>query len=402
MVPARPAAATSGPAVLGLVADDLTGAGDAAVGFAEAGWTALLSVRPSRLSSTARPGPTVLAVTTGSRALPDDEAAARTAQAVAAVVAAGAERLYLKIDSTVRGSVAGQVDGALAAWSVVHPDARAVICPAFPAHLRTVVDGQALVAGVPLGASAAAHDPVTPRTSGDLAQVFPGTFRRPAADPVDVSGPPGSRLLVDAHGDPDLDQLARGLDAAGPAVVMVGSGGLAAALGRRWAQPDPLAVTASVDGRVLVAVSSLHPATTAQLQQLRTGPSASVVEVLTTGAETTSPAAAAAELARRVRAALAGGRYDALVAVGGDGAAAILAELAADGIEIVGAVVPGCPTGYVSGGYADGLRLVTRSGGFGSAAALDQIIRRLRTTRAGLPTDHHLQAGPRPSPKEAP
>lgn len=395
------------PAVLGLVADDLTGAGDAAVGFAEAGWRSVLALRPSHLSSSARPGPTVLAVSTGSRAAPDDEAADRTALAVDAVVAAGAERLYLKVDSTVRGSVAGQVDGALRAWATVHPDARAVICPAFPAHLRTVVDGQVLVAGGPLAASAAARDPVTPRTSGDLTEVFPGAVRQAGSDLSAVSGPPGSRLLVDAHGDPDLDRLARGLDAAGPSLVVVGSGGLAAALGRRWSQPVLRADAPSVQGRVLVAVSSRHPAAAAQLEQLRTGPSAQPgldragVEVLTTAAETTSPAAAAAELAVRVRAALADGRHEALVVVGGDGAAAILAELAADGVEIIGAVVPGCPTGFVAGGPADGLRLVTRSGGFGSAGGLDQIIRRLRTSRADPRTDHP-HARPRPPRKEAP
>ena len=400
--------------MLGLVADDLTGAGDAAVGFAEAGWTALLALRAPHLSPAATPRPTVLAVSTGSRALPDGEAADRTAHAVEAVVAAGAERLYLKIDSTVRGSVAGQLDGALRAWSTVHPDARAVICPAFPAHLRTVVEGHVLVAGGPLTASAAATDPVTPRTTGDLTAVFPGASRHPGAVSsglIDVSGPPGSRMIVDAHGDPDLDQLARALDAAGPSVVVVGSGGLAAALGRRWAQPAPRAEARGIHGRVLVAVSSLHPATAAQLQQLRTGPSAppglgrAGVDVLTTRADTTSPAAAAAELAVHVRTALADARYEALVVVGGDGAAAILAELAADGVDIDGAVVAGCPTGFIAGGSAGGLRLVTKSGGFGSAAALDQIVGRLRTTppdpRAHLRTNHP-HAGPRHPPKEAP
>ena len=38
--------ATGAPRVLGLVADDLTGAGDAAAGLAEAGWRALLALRP--------------------------------------------------------------------------------------------------------------------------------------------------------------------------------------------------------------------------------------------------------------------------------------------------------------------------------------------------------------------
>ncbi|MGI3784956.1 MAG: four-carbon acid sugar kinase family protein [Janthinobacterium lividum] len=379
------------PAVLGLVADDLTGAGDAAVGFAEVGWTAVLALRPSRLSRPGTQVPTVVAVSTGCRAAPDDEAAERTAHAVEAVLAAGAERLYLKIDSTVRGSVAGQVDGALSAWSHVHPDALAVICPAFPGQLRTVVDGQVLVAGASLAASAAAHDPVTPRTSGDLTQVFPGAVRRAGAE---LSGPPGSRLVVDARGDPDLDQLAVRLDRAGPALVVVGSGGLAAALGRVWPHPHPLPPPRSsrssrspwnVHGRVLVAVSSLHPVSAAQLVRLHGGQHATDVDVLTTATELSSPAAAAAALALRVGSALADGRYQALVLVGGDGAAAILEGLAADGVEIDGAVVPGCPTGLVSGGRADGLRVVTKSGGFGGPAAVEQIVRTLRPTQEETP-----------------
>ena len=52
--------------MLGLVADDLTGAGDAAVGFAGAGWRAVLSLRPGAWRPDAVAArPTVLAVSTG-------------------------------------------------------------------------------------------------------------------------------------------------------------------------------------------------------------------------------------------------------------------------------------------------------------------------------------------------
>ena len=105
------------PTVLGLVADDLTGAGDSAAGFAEQGWRVVLSLRPGRRMLPPDDRPTVLAMSTGTRAAPDDEAAVRTARAVEDVLAGGAERLYLKIDSTVRGSVTGQIDGALTGWA---------------------------------------------------------------------------------------------------------------------------------------------------------------------------------------------------------------------------------------------------------------------------------------------
>ena len=155
---------------MGLVADDLTGAGDAAVGFAEQGWRVelLLDTEHTRQPHHGYPEsrPIVLAVTTGSRALPDDRAAEVTDQAVTGLLAAGAERLYLKIDSTVRGSVAGQIRGALTAWRRRYPAAGAIICPAFPAQNRTVHDGTVLVGGVPVTQTSAANDPVTPPADG--------------------------------------------------------------------------------------------------------------------------------------------------------------------------------------------------------------------------------------------
>jgi uncharacterized protein YgbK (DUF1537 family) len=384
--------------VLGLVADDLTGAGDAAMGFAGAGWRAVLCLDPERPSPGSGAGPSVLAVSTGSRAATDDEAARRTARAVEALVALGADRLYLKVDSTVRGSVAGQLDGALAAWAAVHPGARAVVCPAFPEQGRTVVDGQVLVDGAPLAGSATVRDPVTPRTDGDLGRVLPGSVSRDAGP---VAAAPGSRLVVDARDDDDLARLAGLLDAAGPEVVVVGSGGLAAALGRRWAEPVEPFASPGVRGRVLVAVSSLHPATAAQLVRLGDGSSTADVDVLTTTSVTTTPDDAVADLAARVGAALDGHPYAAVVVVGGDGAAAVLAGLGADHVQIDHALVPGCATGIVAGGRADGLRVVTKSGGFGGPATLDEIVRRLRADGAG-PGAEHPGAGPFPSPEDTP
>ena len=122
------------PRLVGLVADDLTGATDSAVQFAEAGWAAHLLRGPDAelADGPGHPGPTLLAVVTGVRAAADDVAADRTAAAVHELAARGCERLYVKIDSTMRGSVAGQLRGALAGWADTRAGAVAVLCPAFP------------------------------------------------------------------------------------------------------------------------------------------------------------------------------------------------------------------------------------------------------------------------------
>ena len=167
------------PRLVGLVADDLTGATDSAVQFAEAGWAAHLlrgpgSTPSDRRSRARRRRAALLAVVTGVRAATDDVAADRTAAAVRELVARGCERLYVKIDSTMRGSVAGQLRGALAAWADTHPGAAAVLCPAFPDQARTVVGGEVLVGGVPLARTAAAVDAVTPVVDSRLDRLVPG------------------------------------------------------------------------------------------------------------------------------------------------------------------------------------------------------------------------------------
>jgi uncharacterized protein YgbK (DUF1537 family) len=130
---------------------------------------------------------------------------------------------------------------------------------------------------------------------------------------------------------------------------------------------------------VLVAVSSLHPVTRQQLEQLREKPSDQVKIMTATQAINVSAAEAAAELADRVAAELRAGYYLAAVLVGGDGAAAILRRLAADRLVVDSMISTGCANGTVVGGPADGLRLITKSGGFGQPDTLTRIVDRLRS-----------------------
>lgn len=90
----------------------------------------------------------MLALTTESRALPDTNAAQQTFTAANELITVGAERLYIKIDSTLRGSVAAQVEGAIRAWSTAHDNAVAVVCPAFPDLVAPSSDVVVLVNGV--------------------------------------------------------------------------------------------------------------------------------------------------------------------------------------------------------------------------------------------------------------
>jgi uncharacterized protein YgbK (DUF1537 family) len=370
---------------VGLVADDLTGATDSAVQFAEAGWTASVErVLLRQQDELSGDRPAVIAVATGVRAAAAAHAADRTASAVRRLSARGVDRLFIKIDSTIRGSVAGQVRGALSAWT---PGGRptAVICPAFPELGRTVVGGAVLVDGIPVSDTAAADDPVTPVAESRLDVLLPGAV---LANPIDLLTGSAARsddlLVFDAATVDDLARIAEVLDRLGRPAVAVGSAGLAKAVAARWggSHPAPRPAPAS---RLLVTVSSLHPAALLQLARLRDYLSRCEdhdVQILT-GPPERSDAAHATDIATQLAADVAGqlqkSAYDGLVLVGGDGAAAVLDQLQVESVRIYSAVVPGAPDGRVVGGTADGLRLITKSGGFGGPDTLITIVQRLRS-----------------------
>ncbi|HEV6954587.1 MAG TPA: four-carbon acid sugar kinase family protein [Promicromonospora sp.] len=393
-----------------VVADDLTGAGDCVVQFARAGWPGHL-VLGTDLPGTDLPGTdgAALAVVTDARPLADDAAARATAGAVGALVDAGATRLYVKIDSTMRGSVPGQVAGALSAWRGRHAGAFAVVCPSYPALGRTVHDGVLLVDGTPVADSPAGRDPVTPVRRSDLTALLPGSARvgtagcdaTTLAARLAAAGREHGTLVVDAADDAALDLLAAAVALLGPSAVPVGSAGLAAALGARWDAPAAQAVPpAGPVDRVLVVLSSLHEVSLRQAEELvaaepgtrvvEAGPGSGAVEPAPTvlvrtpapadGAPGRDGAArAAGGLADAVAAAVAADRPDALVLVGGDGARAVLARLGARSVHVTGSVAEGVPVGRLVGGPADGTVVVTKAGGFGTPRTVVDVLTNLRS-----------------------
>ncbi len=380
------------PRLVGLVADDLTGAADAAAQFAAVGWSAHVLCSPAARPEVVDEGPSLLAVVTGARAARDEKAAADTAARVRGLVTQGCDRLFVKIDSTMRGSVAGQLRGALDAWAASCPGAVVVLCPAFPVEGRSVVGGAVLVDGIPVDRSPAAVDPVTPVTESRLDRLVPGATAGvlpdlASAPSVNGVGSQSPRVLfVDASTDADLDAAAADVDRLGSQGVAAGSAGLAAALARRWSARRAAATAPMPSStRILIGVTSLHPLAREVVERLRTAAAArgtgprTVVDVIGTGALRADAAAAAASFGENVAERLAGGSYDTVVLVGGDGAAAALQQVRADAIRLHGTLAPGVPVGTILGGAAHGMRVVTRSGGFGRSDSLVEIVTRLQS-----------------------
>lgn len=355
--------------MLGLIADDLTGAGDASVQFAKLGWSTVVSwdLAPELIRGSA---PDVFAITTDSRALTNEAAEKLTADALTALMNAGIDRVFLKIDSTMRGSVPGQVAGALAAWRARYPDARAIVCPAYPQMGRTVESNRLLVHGEPVERTAFGRDPVTPVKTSDMVTLLPASQHVTTAD---------------AASDADLMALAASISAAGPSVIPVGSGGLAAALAATWSKgPSTEVMLRMTDiipkgrkkSRILLQISSLNPVSRAQVARLK-GAFPDVV-VLLAPAERRDSAAAAETLAREFAEQVEREEWDILGLIGGDGARETLKQLGATGIRIVDSLLEGIPLGLVVGGKADGTPVFTKAGGFGDEDALVRIVERMK------------------------
>jgi uncharacterized protein YgbK (DUF1537 family) len=365
--------------VLGVIADDLTGAGDASVQFAKRGWRTFLALevrlKPDT-TDTATQSPvvsgfsrTVTAVTTDCRALSNEAAEKITADALTSLMNAGIDRVFLKIDSTMRGSVQGQIAGALAAWRTRYPDARAIVCPAYPRMGRTVESNRLLVHGEAVEHTVIGRDPVTPVTTSDMSALLPGS---------------AEIRVVDAATDADLTTIAESISAGGASIIAVGSGGLAEALSRTWSeslpgmqpQPDRGVITKQKNARILLQVSSMNPVSLAQVAWLKAVfPD---VVVLSSPAQRGDSAAVAQNLAHEFAEQVEREQWDILGLIGGDGARETLKQLGASGIRIVDSLLEGIPLGLVVGGKADGTPVFTKAGGFGEEDALVRLVERMK------------------------
>jgi uncharacterized protein YgbK (DUF1537 family) len=411
---------SGGPVRVAILADDLTGAGDTAVQFAEAGW-------PAFLQRTARPPemPEVAAVARAlnTRALPAADAARRTAAAVEDQLGAGVTRLYVKIDSTMRGSVAAQLEGALRAWRARHPGAFVVLCPAYPAMGRTIAGGRLLVNGQPLERSPAGSDPVTPVRTSVMTELVPGASVVPARAPGElrVAAAEAARrsalVVVEAQTPEHVRALAEVVAGFGSTALPAGSAGLALPLASAWhprpgdARPAALPV---VRDRILVALSSANEVSRRQVRACQDAlgprmrvatlgledvadderaarwaagfavdPAAEVValgapaERLTGPGQVEAGARVARGLAAAVHRLVERGRIGALVLLGGDGAEATLDRLGVDALRVLRRVVEGVPVSETIGARA-GLVVVTKAGGFGTDGTLLAVVERLR------------------------
>ncbi|MGY0056563.1 four-carbon acid sugar kinase family protein [Streptomyces sp. LZ34] len=411
------------------VADDLSGAAETAAGL-ESRTTRSRVVLVRDAAAPRHPGEaTVLDL--DSRHLPAVEAA-EAVRAALALPPPGDTLVLKKIDSLLRGNIAAEV-AALAAGG-----AGVVVAPALPAAGRAVRAGVVHLGATPLHHSDAWRaEPVPPPRSvpGALGPartaLVPLTAvrasRRTLLAALRAALAEGRVAVCDAETDADLDAVVEAALADGPGTRLVGSGGLAAALGRHLAGGEPpraetaanTAETAETGAEtaapsqatagaagprpLLVVVGTAEPSAAEQIRRLAAD-GATVLrlplealcaddsaapmalppfhDAVTVFTPAPGPAPAALSprrlvrgLARAVAAAVA--RHDGavdLVLTGGETARRVLDALGVTELHPVGQVHHGA----VHLRTPDGRSVVTRPGSFGDADSLRQIVHALR------------------------
>ena len=349
-----------------VVADDLTGACDAAVPFALTGRRVRVS-----LDSDAEPSPAdVLAISTESRDAGAEVFSWALAELLRRLPKLGPRILFKKIDSTLRGNVGPEVAAALTAFGC---DV-ALVTPAFPAMGRTVEGGHLRISGdahfVPVEVAACFRN----LGAGAHCHAQPGAIAQAVAA--------GARfVLLDATKDADLDAVVSEGLALRQRVLWAGSAGLAAALARATGAKSPAAAVPTGSAAIF-CLGSGHPTTLEQLDRLIHHRHAALFSC-----DVATPTAIVAALERsqpvvlRIRLGEAGERLrellgsaaGPLVLSGGTTAALVLRALDIHAIELRLEIAPGIPCGLARGGPFHGAPVVTKSGGFGGPDALMKI-----------------------------
>lgn len=394
--------------ILGLVADDFTGATDVASMLVRAGMRTVQVIGVPE--GAAPPEADAVVVALKSRTTPAAQAVADSLAALRWLQQAGARQFYFKVCSTFDSTPAGNIGPvAEALMDALHADF-AIACPAFPENGRTVFRGHLFVGDQLLSDSGMRHHPLTPMTDANLVRVLQSQARAGVGlvrhDTVALGAEAvrtrfealrgeGVRLAIaDAIADADLRVLAEAC--AGLPLIVAGSGvalGLPAVYAAcGWLRPSEHAASLpSVGGQAAVVSGSCSIATFAQVQHwLAAGRPAFRVDAAAL-AQGAPVAAQALEFAAPRLA------HEAVLVHASASPDEVKAVQASVGADRAGALVEQCLAQVAAALVEDGVRRLVVAGGETSGAVVQALgVRTLRIGATIAPGVPWTQAEGRP------
>mgnify|MGYP000952425511 FL=1 len=408
-----------------IVADDLTGANASGVLLKKIG----LSVSSLfRLTGATEHKADVLAYSTASRGLSSEEAFRRVREAFLQLKSGG-EFFNKRIDSTLRGNIGAEIDGAL---SALGGDFTAIVVPAYPDSGRIVANRTMLVNGMLLTESDAGRDPKMPVASDDVVDLVAQQTRHEVryfslkdlaqdigslAAAVSEAAKAARVLVFDAVRNEDVQKIAKAVLQSGCRVLTVDPGPLTMQF------VYEMQVKEKREQKVLLVIGSVTATTKRQIANLlkkrrvffvdmrvkeffekerREAEIRRVVNKICDAVDaedvlllTTTPLSDEGHLDLKATAKALGvtpedvsrilsdtlaqaageileksGKLEGVYCSGGDITIALLEKLDADGIEVRDEVLPLAVYGRILGGRLPKLRIVTKGGMIGGDDAI--------------------------------
>ena len=199
--------------LIGIIADDLTGANDTALQMQQKGAATKILLEELEPVEEARESTQAWAISSESRNLSPEEAYNRVKSVTNFLKENfNFEYYYKKIDSTLRGHIAIET---LTVLKELEYDA-AVVIPAFPAEGRITVGGYHLLKGLPISMSDMAMDPVCPILESHIPTMFK---EQVGAEHEDIIGVIELKTVMNGAG-PILKKLNELIDAGKKLIVV--------------------------------------------------------------------------------------------------------------------------------------------------------------------------------------
>lgn len=408
---------------LGVIADDFTGANDTGVQFKKRGLDTIVLTDTDSLKDLL-PQSGIVVIDTESRHDPPQIAYDKARDAARTFRTAGIKLIYKKIDSTLRGNIGFELDGIMDELELD----LLILAPAFPKAGRVTRDGYLLIDRMPIEKTEFAKDPSDLIEEGHIPTAIQRQSQR-SVGLIELSEVRrGVKLLkqrilkqreygkqlvvIDAVTQNDLRVIAEASVACD--ILACGSAGLAEELSA--------AKNHSRKSTVIVLSGSVSQVSSGQITRAReilgafvTAPNMFAVlkggiakedelkrlvkntvrsikggkDIIIRSAKSKRNALKVQEFGKRLgmsnletnRTSLSflgellnkvveNQEFAGLVLIGGDTAINAIKRMEAVGTKIIEEIMPGISASEVIGGKYDGLRIVTKAGGFGSEDAL--------------------------------
>lgn len=406
-------------AILGVIADDFTGATDIAGMLVKGGMRTIQTIGvPAKGTIPDDVDAVVVALKT--RSIPAADAVAQSLDALKALQAAGCVRFFFKYCSTFDSTDAGNIGPVGDALLDALKARQAIYCPAFPVNGRTIFFGHLFVGDVLLSDSHMKHHPLTPMTDASLVRVLArqtphkvglvalkqvqsgSAVLREALDKLAAAGV--RHVVVDAVADTDLGIIG---EAIGDDTLVTGGSGVALGLPAAYRRRGLMAHRSGADalpkteGASAVLAGSCSAATLGQIKAFKGAHLALDTDAICRGEDVAGTALAwareklgkapillsasdtpeavktlqakygieqSSQAIERTMAALARGLVEAgvgrLVVAGGETSGAVVSALDVTALRIGPEIDPGVP--WTASVGARPLLLALKSGNFGA------------------------------------